>query len=182
MEKLFITAQELLEDSFRLAVCIHESGFEPELIIGIWRGGTPIGIAVHEYFEYKGIHTDHIAIRAKSYTGINSRTEDVEITGLDYIYDHTGKDDKLLIIDDVFDSGNSFKTIIEKLEGNYGNAIVKRTKIACPWFKPGNNKTNIIPDYYLNETDKWLVFPHELADLTEAEIDKGKSVISSIVK
>ncbi len=135
-----------------------------------------------ESAEYKGIHTDHIAIRAKSYTGINNRTENVEITGLDYIFGNTNKDDKLLIIDDVFDSGNSFKTIMEKLEGNYGDEIYKRTKIACPWFKPGNNKTNIIPDYYLNETDKWLVLPHELTDLTEEDISKGKSEISSIFK
>ena len=115
MEKHFITAQELLEDSFRLAACVHESGFRPELIVGIWRGGSPIAIAVQEYFEYRGIPTDHIAVRAKSYSGINDRAANVAVSGLDYIYSHTGKDDKVLIVDDVFDSGNSYGTIMEKL-------------------------------------------------------------------
>ncbi|MFT5115375.1 MAG: hypoxanthine phosphoribosyltransferase, partial [Parasphingorhabdus sp.] len=45
VEKIYITAQELLEDSFKLAASVLNSGFEPDFIIGIWRGGTPVGIA-----------------------------------------------------------------------------------------------------------------------------------------
>ena len=51
VDKVYITAQALLEDSFRLAHLIYEDGFHPQFIIGIWRGGTPVGIAVQEYFE-----------------------------------------------------------------------------------------------------------------------------------
>ena len=50
MEKLYIRSQELLEDSFRLAAAIYASGFRPHFIMGIWRGGSPVGIAVQEYF------------------------------------------------------------------------------------------------------------------------------------
>ena len=57
MEKKFITAQELLEDSFRLAAKVYEDGFRPQFIVGIWRGGAPIGIAVQEYFDYKKVDT-----------------------------------------------------------------------------------------------------------------------------
>ncbi len=39
MDKKFITAQELLEDSFRLAAKVYEDGFRPQFIVGIWRGG-----------------------------------------------------------------------------------------------------------------------------------------------
>ena len=53
MQKTFITAQSLLEDSFRLAAKVFEDGFRPQFIIGIWRGGAPIGIAVQEFFEFK---------------------------------------------------------------------------------------------------------------------------------
>ena len=60
MNKRFITAQELLEDSFRLAAKVFEDGFRPQFIVGIWRGGAPIGIAVQEYFDFKKIETDHI--------------------------------------------------------------------------------------------------------------------------
>lgn len=48
MEKKYISAQELLEDSFRLAAQVYEDGFRPQFIVGIWRGGAPIGIAVQE--------------------------------------------------------------------------------------------------------------------------------------
>ena len=53
-------------------------------------------------------------------------------------------------------------------------------KVACTWYKPGNNKTGIAPDYYIHETDKWLVFPHELAGLTIDEIKAGKEDLSQI--
>ena len=46
--KTYITADELLLDSFRLGVQIHNSGFKPDFIVGVWRGGTPVGIAIQE--------------------------------------------------------------------------------------------------------------------------------------
>ena len=49
--KQFISASELLEDSFKLASKILASGFKPTFIVGIWRGGAPIGITVQELFE-----------------------------------------------------------------------------------------------------------------------------------
>ena len=58
IEKQFITAQELLEDSFRLGGKILKSGFRPNFIVGIWRGGTPVGIAVQEVLDYFGIRHD----------------------------------------------------------------------------------------------------------------------------
>ena len=48
MEKHYIGATELLEDSFKLAWEVYESGYRPNYIVGVWRGGAPIGIAVHE--------------------------------------------------------------------------------------------------------------------------------------
>ena len=43
-------------------------------------------------------------------------------------------------------------------------------RIAVLIWKPANNKTSIKPDYYVGTTDKWIVFPHELEDLTPEEI------------
>ena len=71
-DKTFITAQELLDDSFRLARMIYESGFRPDYIVGVWRGGTPVGIAVQEALDHFGIESDHIAIRT-SFRFINLR-------------------------------------------------------------------------------------------------------------
>lgn len=75
MKKRFITAQELLEDSFRVAAKVYQDGFRPQFIVGIWRGGAPIGIAVQEYFDFKKIETDHIAVRTSSYYGINQQSK-----------------------------------------------------------------------------------------------------------
>ena len=60
MNKKFITAQDLLEDSFRLAAQVFEDGFRPQFIIGIWRGGAPVGIAVQEYFDFKNTHKNDV--------------------------------------------------------------------------------------------------------------------------
>ena len=72
-EKQYIKAQDLLDDSFRLGLKVLDSGFLPDFIVGIWRGGTPVGIAVQELFEHNGIASDHIAIRTSSYEGIEQR-------------------------------------------------------------------------------------------------------------
>ena len=69
-DKVFINAEELLRDSFLLALRILESGFRPDYIVGIWRGGTPVGIAVQEYLDYAGVETDHIAIRTSYYLSL----------------------------------------------------------------------------------------------------------------
>jgi len=181
LDKRFIDANELLEDSFRLAVKIFHSGFHPDLIIGVWRGGTPVAMAVHEYYEFKGIITDHVAIRASSYTGINERKKEVKVTGLEYVFANTGPDTRMLIVDDVFDSGNSFSAILTLLQEKYGDSIRHRARIACPWYKPGNNQTSLVPHYYLHETNNWLVFPHELTGLTNEEIRQGKPAIGRII-
>jgi len=65
-EKLFISAESLLRDSFELAMRIYRSGYRPSFLVGIWRGGAPVGIAVQEVLEYHGVQTDHIAIRTSA--------------------------------------------------------------------------------------------------------------------
>ena len=52
--KKYITADELLLDSFKLGVDIYNSGFRPNFIVGVWRGGTPVGIAIQEILAYLG--------------------------------------------------------------------------------------------------------------------------------
>ena len=45
-EKIYLPAQQLLEDSFRLGADIIQDGFRPTMMIAIWRGGVPMGIAI----------------------------------------------------------------------------------------------------------------------------------------
>ncbi|MEH6582968.1 MAG: phosphoribosyltransferase family protein [Halioglobus sp.] len=171
--KQFITAQELLDDSFRLGLSIFENGYRPNYIVGVWRGGAPVGIAVQELLDYMGVETDHIAIRTSSYSGIESRDRHVRVHGLNYIVKHVNAEDSLLLVDDVFDTGLSIQQVIKDLKEECRKNMPD-VKIATPYFKPGNNKTDIKPDFYIHETDAWLVFPHELQGLSEDEIRQHK--------
>ena len=181
MEKLFIRAEDLIQDSFNLALQVYEDGYRPNYIIGVWRGGAPIGIAVQELFSVLGVHSDHIAIRTYHYKAINQRDSEVQVYGLNYIIKQVESEDSLLIVDDVHDTGISIEKIISDLKF----ACKKNTpeiRVATPYFKPGKNKTDRIPDYHIHETDHWLVFPHELQGLSMDEIKANKPELQSLVE
>ena len=182
MNKHFITAQELLEDSFRLAHRIYSDGFHPDFIVGIWRGGTPVGIAVQEYFEYKRIETDHIAVRTSSYYGIDKQSKEIRVHGLQYLVENTNVDDALLIVDDVFDSGRSVDALLRTIRKLSRKNTPDDIRVACPWYKPSKNVVDFEPDYYLHESADWLVFPHELDGLDLEEIASGKKDLADILE
>ena len=180
MDKLFIQTEQLLEDSFQLAWQVYESGYRPNYIIGVWRGGAPIGIAVQEFLDVLGVVSDHIAFRTSYYTGIGERKKKVQVYGLNYMIRRLESEDSLLIVDDVHDTGISIHQIISDLK----KACKKNTpeiRIATPYFKPLNNETKRKPDYYLHETDRWLVFPHELEGLTAEEIRAHKPELAKLM-
>jgi hypoxanthine phosphoribosyltransferase len=174
MKKTFISANELLLDAFRLAELIYQRGFHPNFIVGVWRGGAPVGIAVQEYLEFMGVHADHIAIRTASYYGIDQQSKEVKVFGLNYVIDNIKAEHSLLIVDDVFDSGRSLQAIIDQIRSRAGENAPAIIKTACPWYKPSRNVTHLTPDFYVHATDAWLVFPHELQGLTLEEIIEGK--------
>ena len=180
MEKLYVSAEELLRASYELAWRVYESGFRPDYIVGIWRGGAPVGIAVQEFFDLMGVASDHIAIRTSSYKGIGEREKTVQVYGLNYVIRQVESDNSLLMIDDVFDTGLSVQKVIEDL----AKACKKNTpniRIATPYYKPENNMTERTPDYFLYETSKWIVFPHELKGLSLEEITSNKPVLSGLI-
>ncbi len=181
MSKYYISADDLLLDSYKLGVKIFDSGFKPDFIVGVWRGGTPVGIAVQEVLEYLGSPSDHIAIRTSSYYGIGKQNKEVKVHGLDYIIENINYEDQLLLVDDVFDSGSSIQAIVDTLHKKSRRNTPKDIRIATPWYKPDNNKTDRVPDYFLHETDEWLVFPHELQGLTEEEIFENKPGVEEIL-
>jgi hypoxanthine phosphoribosyltransferase len=181
MEKLYISADDLLIDSFKLAEKIYQSGFHPQFIVGVWRGGAPVGIAVQEYLDYRGVESDHIAIRTSSYYGIGKQDKEVRVHGLNYLIDNVNEDDTLLLVDDVFDSGRSIIAILKELKQKTRANLPGTIKVATPWYKPDRNITDVAPDYYVHETDQWLVFPHELSGLTMEEIAASKPEVAAIL-
>ncbi len=176
MDKLFISANGLLGDSMELARRIFRSGFRPTFLVGMWRGGSPIGIAVQEVLEYQGVHTDHIAIRTSSYTGIDNQAKTVRVHALDYLVSRLSAEDEMLLVDDVFDSGRSLEAVIAELRRRCRRNLPEKIRIATVYYKPRRNRSTLVPDYYIHETDSWLVFPHEIQGLTREEILANKPV------
>ena len=181
MDKTVLSAQDLLEDSFNLALDVLESGFRPTMIIAIWRGGTPVGMALQEMLAYCGVESDHIAIRTSSYIGVDQRGA-VAVHGLNYIIKKICHDYRLLIVDDVFDTGNTIVAVIEELRRRARDNTPEDMRVAVPWYKPSRNETDMVPDYYLRETAEWLVFPHELDSLSPEELRAARPEIASIVE
>lgn len=181
-QKQYLDANELLELSFALANQIIESGFRPTHMVGIWRGGAPIGIAVQELLEARGIECDHIAIRTSSYTGIGQQARQVKVYALGYLIDTLNSDDALLIVDDVFDTGKSVEAFIRELKLRCRRNMPETIKIATVFYKPSKNQTDLTPDYYMKSTEDWLIFPHELDGLTDEEIAANKPCADEILK
>ena len=179
MEKFFITADSLLRDSLELGMQIVRSGLKPTFLVGVWRGGAPIGITVQEVLEFHGIECDHISIRTSSYTAIDQRARTVRVHAVDYLVSRLEAEDRLLLIDDVFDSGLSLEAVIDDLKKRCRRNLPENIRSATAYYKPTRNKSSLKPDFFVRSTDQWLVFPHEMQGLTREEILKHKPVDES---
>ncbi len=173
-DKRFISAEELLRDPFALGARILDSGFRPTFLVGVWRGGAPVGIAVQELLEFRGVATDHIAIRTSAYAGIEQRRKTVRIHGIDYLVSRLNAEDRLLLIDDVFDSGCSLEALLGELAQRCRRNLPEQIRIATVYYKPSRNLTRVQPDFFVHETEQWLVFPHELCGLSDDELRTHK--------
>lgn len=186
-DKLFIDEETLLNDSYRLAVKIYETDFRPDFIVGVWRGGSTVGIYVQECLQYLGVETDHIAIRT-SYRGMDDylqrlqTQQEIRVHGLQYLFENMNHQDSLLIVDDVYSTGLNIQAVIERLQLKTKRNMPHDVRVAVPFYKPANNKTTRVPDFYLHETDQWLVLPYELTGLSKEEIAQHKPWIVPILE
>jgi hypoxanthine phosphoribosyltransferase len=186
VKKQFIEEQALLEDAFRLAVNIFDSGFRPDFIVGIWRGGSTVGIYVQECLQYLGVKTDHIAIRTSyrgqpSYGELIENPESIRVHGLQYLFENLNREDKLLIVDDVFSSGYNVEAVINRLTRKCKRNMPEEVRVAVPYFKPVKNLSGRKPDYFLHTTEDWLVLPYELQGLSTEEIAEYKPDVAPLI-
>lgn len=185
--KRFLDETQLIEDAFRLGVQVYESGFRPNFIVGLWRGGSTIGIYVQECLQTLGNKTDHIALRT-SYRGMDHYSDmiaapetHIRVHGTQYLLDNLNADDRLLIVDDVFGTGHSVQAVLNRLNKHLKRNMPADTRIATLYQRPATHQTERRPDYCLHDTDDWLVFPYEMTGLTRAEIDQHKGYLSDIL-
>ena len=122
-----------------------------------------------------------ISIRTSSYAGLVRGESGVAVHGLGYLIRNIDQEDSLLIVDDVFSSGLSMQAVIERLALKTRRNLPADIRIATPWYKPGKNRTERTPDYYLHETDEWLVFPYELDGLSMDELRVHKPAVLEMI-
>jgi hypoxanthine phosphoribosyltransferase len=175
IEKEFVQPNDLVRDSFVLARQIYDSGFVPDVLIVLWRGGAPVGVSIHEFLSYKGIETYHTVVKVVSYTDIDERRTPV-IEHFDRVLSEITSETRVLVVDDIFDSGSTMQAVMERL-----SPLTTHVRLATLYFKPAANTTELEPDYFLKKTDRWIVFPHELVGLTGAEILAKDSFIADLL-
>ncbi len=135
----------------KLSKIIIENGYYPELIVGIFRNGWIIARILADY-----IGIDEVSgIGIKFYKSIGEVRERPLLTIPPTI---SVRDRRILIVDDVSDSGRTLQTAIEasKLYG------AKEVRTACLYVK---SRTLLVPDYYCCKSDEWIVFPWEYGEV-----------------
>ena len=185
MAKRFVAADDLLRDSFQLAANIAEAGFEPDFLVGLWRGGSAVGIAVQEGLDFLGTHTDHIAIRtsyrgAASYDEMVSKADSIRVHGLQYLLENLCSQHSMLIVDDVYSTGLSVQAVIDQLARKTRRNLPHDIRIATVWYRP-SDRTVREPDFYVHKTDDWLVLPYELSGMSIDELRQHRPEISAII-
>ena len=185
VDKLFVAEEERLLDGFRLGRLIYESGFRPSFIVGLWRGGSAVGIVVQECLAVLGVETDHIALRTSyegmaEYAATARRNAPIRVHGKQYLLDTLRREDRLLIVDDVYSSGRHVHAVIAALRAGTKRNMPADVRVAAPWFRPAA-AGRAAPDFFLRETDKWLVLPHELQGLGRAEIALHKPYLLNLL-
>jgi hypoxanthine phosphoribosyltransferase len=185
MTKKFVAADDLLRDSFQLAANISAAGFHPDFLVGLWRGGSAVGIAVQEGLDFLGIKTDHIAIRtsyrgAASYNEMISKADSIRVHGLQYLLETLCSHHSLLIVDDVYSTGSSVKAVIDQLATKTRRNLPQDIRIASVWYRPSKN-TLRVPDYFVHETQDWLVLPYELSGLSIDELREHRPELGTII-
>ena len=177
MKKTYLSANDYLHDQWCLAAKVRKSGWKPDFLVGLWRGGAPVAISMHEFFKTTGWEVKHIPLKCASYSGIGQNAGKVVFTLGDAIFGMFRKGDKVLFVDDVFDTGKTAQAVMEHMNGIGADA-----KIACVYWKPAKNITDLKPDFIAKDIgNDWIVFPHEIEGLTPEEIREKDPQLAALM-
>ncbi len=157
--------EELRNLAFTLYTKIRESGYLPDVNVGIGRGGLFVLRSLQDFFIAGNIKIPYLVIAVERYTGVN-KTSSIKVK---YLNSRVIKGKKILLIDDVADQGISLKVSKEACI----KKGAKEVKTATLHLKPASQ---FIPDYYAMVTDAWIIYPWELYEtirmIIEANLNK----------
>ncbi len=176
IKKLFLTADEFQRDCVKLARMIYDdTSWQPDVMIALWRGGAQPGVILSEVYQYFNRPLQHTIIKCASYTGIKEQNAEVRFEGAEEILNSLRPDQKVLIVDDVFDTGRTAAAVHQRLSHiNHRFAMV--------YWKPHASLVEITPDYYVHQCQDWIVFPHEMHGLLEEEIHNKDAELLALLK
>lgn len=175
--KHYLSANDYLRDIWSMAAKIRKSNWRPDFLVGLWRGGAPVAISVHEFFKASGWDVKHVPLKCASYTGIGQNEGQVVFTHGEIVFGMFRKNDKVLFIDDVFDTGKTAAAVRREMD-----RIGAEMRLACVYWKPGKNRTDLKPDYFTKDIgNDWIVFPHEIEGLTPEEIRAKDPLLAELL-
>ena len=166
------TWNQIYEMLLNLAEKIRKNGFKPDIIVGVSRGGWPPARVLSDLLGNPNLAN----VKAEFYLGVAETKGEPTLTQ-PVSTDVTDK--KVLIADEVADTGKSLKLVREHIIKEGATEV----KIATVYYKPWSI---IIPDYYGKETNHWIVFPWEIKETIRKIVkkcrEKGKSVEEETAK
>ncbi|MEM3054663.1 MAG: phosphoribosyltransferase [Candidatus Bathyarchaeia archaeon] len=149
-----------------LAKEIRKDSFKPDIIVGVSRGGWPPARVLSDLLDNPNLAN----VKVEFYLGV-AETKDTPTLTQPVSVKVAGK--KVLVVDEVADTGKSLKIIKEHL-AEEGAAEVK---IATIYYKPWSI---ITPDYYVKETSCWIVFPWEVKETVRKIVKKCREKGTSL--
>ena len=187
MIKEFLPFETVRNDALKIAHKIYKDGFIPDVIYCSLRGGAYMANVISEYFKIlakeKGFHPAlYAGVVARSYSDIAQHTK-VYIDGWTYPPENLRPGDKILLVDDIFDSGRTINSLVETLMNSRGFSRndIKVVVHDYKYFTYLDEQLPIQPDYYCRkfeitkpEENRWIHYmSHELVGLTQEELQKN---------
>jgi hypoxanthine phosphoribosyltransferase len=182
MKKEFLPYDTVRNNTLKLASRIYKDGFIPDVIYVSLRGGAYLGNVISEYFKVvrKDAHpVYYAAVVARSYTDVLT-SDKITVEGWTYAPEHLRIGDKVLLVDDIFDSGRTINHLTEIiLERGIPRKDLKIAVHDYKYFYDKPEQLPFQPDYWcrkhdlsVNDEDYWIHYmSHELVGLGEAELE-----------
>lgn len=183
MGKEFMQFDIVRNNALKLAHKIYTEGFVPDVIYSSLRGGAYMANVISEYYKIvrKDFHPVlYAAVVARSYSDVRQHSK-VHVDGWTYAPEHLRPGDKIMFVDDIFDTGRTINSLVDIfLEHGVPRENIK---VVVHDYKYYTYKESlpIVPDYWCRkiditkpEEDRWIHYmSHELVGLTAEELEEN---------